>query len=131
MASKSVNKKSIEETYVKKTQHEHILDLPDTYVGSIEQSENECYIMDEDSIIKKNILLIPGLYKIFDEIIVNAIDQWTRLNLNNDCIHKVTTIKVNIDRELNQISVYNNGEGLPVKIHKEHQIYVPELIFGH
>ena len=134
MASKTVkknNKKSIEETYVKKSQHEHILDLPDTYIGSIEQSENECYIMENNMIIKKNILLIPGLYKIFDEIIVNAIDQWTRLSLLEDCEHRVTTIKVNIDQESNQISVYNNGEGLPVKIHKEHKIYVPELIFGH
>ena len=25
----------------------------------------------------------------------------------------------------------NNGKGIPVVIHKEHKIYVPELIFGH
>lgn len=123
--------KTIEETYIKKTQHEHILDLPDSYIGSVEQSENECYIMEDDKIIKKNILLIPGLYKIFDEIIVNAIDQWTRLSLLEDCYHKVTTIKVNIDRINNKISVYNNGEGIPIIIHKEHKIYVPELIFSH
>lgn len=129
---KKSNKKSIEETYVKKTQHEHILDLPDTYIGSVEESENECYIMDENNmIIKKNILLIPGLYKIFDEIIVNAIDQWTRLSLKEECEHRVTIIKVNIDKKNNEISVYNNGEGLPIIIHKEHKIYVPELIFGH
>lgn len=29
------------------------------------------------------------------------------------------------------ISILNNGAGVPVEIHKEEQIYVPELIFGH
>jgi len=27
--------------------------------------------------------------------------------------------------------VFNNGKGIPVAIHQEHKIYVPELIFGH
>lgn len=41
------------------------------------------------------------------------------------------TIKVNIDRTTNTISVFNNGCGIPVEIHQKEQIYVPELIFGH
>jgi hypothetical protein len=31
----------------------------------------------------------------------------------------------------NTIRVYNNGLGIPVDIHKEEGVYVPELIFGH
>ncbi|KAJ3273863.1 DNA topoisomerase 2 [Terramyces sp. JEL0728] len=41
------------------------------------------------------------------------------------------TIKVNIDKENNVISVYNNGKGIPIKIHAKEKVYVPELIFGH
>lgn len=41
------------------------------------------------------------------------------------------TIKVVIDKENNLISVYNNGRGIPVEIHKKEHVYVPELIFGH
>ena len=41
------------------------------------------------------------------------------------------TIKVTIDRENNLISVYNNGRGTPIEMHKEEGVYVPELIFGH
>jgi DNA topoisomerase-2 len=41
------------------------------------------------------------------------------------------TIKVTIDRENNLISVYNNGCGIPIEIHKGEGVYVPELIFGH
>ena len=27
--------------------------------------------------------------------------------------------------------MYNNGDGVPVEMHKEEGVYVPELIFGH
>jgi DNA topoisomerase-2 len=40
-------------------------------------------------------------------------------------------IEVTIDPAENSIRVWNNGNGIPVAIHQEHQIYVPELIFGH
>lgn len=40
-------------------------------------------------------------------------------------------IEVTISKEKGYISVLNNGEGIPVAMHKEHKIYVPELIFGH
>ena len=29
------------------------------------------------------------------------------------------------------IQVWNNGDGIPVEMHKEEGVYVPELIFGH
>lgn len=133
MSSKKAIKKSVEETYVKKSQLEHILDLPDTYIGSVESTQLETWTLDEgdERMIFKNTQYIPGLYKIFDEILVNAIDQYVRLENDETATNKVTQIKVNIDVERNTISVLNNGEGIPVVIHKDHNIYVPELIFGH
>jgi DNA topoisomerase-2 len=67
---------------------------------------------------------VPGLYKIFDEIVVNAADNKQR-DPSMDCM------KVTIDKENNSISVWNNGNGIPVAMHSEHKMYVPELIFGH
>jgi DNA topoisomerase II len=43
---------------------------------------------------------------------------------------KMDTFKVNIDREKGQISVFNNGNGIPIEIHEKEKIYIPELIFG-
>lgn len=40
-------------------------------------------------------------------------------------------MQVEINVEKNYISVYNNGDGIPVEIHKEEGVYVPEMIFGH
>ena len=121
---------SIEDIYQKKTQLEHIKDLPDTYIGSIENTEHECWIHNNNKIVRKTIQYIPGLYKIYDEIIVNAIDHSTRLLYDDKEQHKVTQIKVNIDKTNNIISVYNNGEGIPAVIHKKHNVHIPELIFG-
>ena len=125
-------KKTVEEIFVKKTQLEHIIDLPDTYIGSVENTELDTWIYDEENqkIVNKNITYIPGLYKIFDEVLVNAIDQHVRIENDSTIKHKVTEIKVNIDQENNCISVFNNGIGIPVVEHQEHKIYIPELIFG-
>lgn len=129
--SPRTTKKSVEEIYQKKSAIEHIKDLPDTYIGSVENTETNSWIYnDNDKIINKKINYIPGLYKIYDEIIVNALDHSTRLNCNDTEKHKVSIIKVNIDKDTNTISVYNNGEGIPIVIHKDHKIYIPEMIFG-
>jgi DNA topoisomerase-2 len=40
-------------------------------------------------------------------------------------------IMIEIKPETNRISVWNNGKGIPIQIHKEHNMYVAELIFGH
>merc|ERR1719409_2668704 len=39
-------------------------------------------------------------------------------------------IDVVIDKKEGMISVKDNGKGVPVQIHKEHKVYVPEMIFG-
>ena len=41
------------------------------------------------------------------------------------------TLKVNIDVDEGTISIYNNGCGIPIEIHSQEKIYIPELIFGH
>lgn len=40
-------------------------------------------------------------------------------------------IKITIDRTKNQISVHNDGKGIPVEMHSKEHIMIPELIFGH
>ncbi|KAJ3239764.1 DNA topoisomerase 2 [Chytriomyces hyalinus] len=119
--------KTIEEIYQKKTQLEHILLRPDTYIGSIESLQAQMWVMDDEASKKlalRNISYVPGLYKIFDEILVNAADNKQRDS-------SMDTIKVTVDRENNLISIYNNGRGVPIEMHAKEGVYVPELIFGH
>ena len=64
--------------YQKLTDREHILKKPDTYIGSIENVEEQTYVFVDDKIIEKNISFIPGLYKLFDKGIVNCRDHVIR-----------------------------------------------------
>ena len=114
----------IEKTYQKKTQLEHILLRPDTYIGTTEKISEKMWVIDDKTgkMVHKQISYVPGLYKIFDEILVNAVD-----NISRDL--RMDTIKVNITPK--RITIYNNGKGIPIKIHNTYNIYVPELIFGH
>ncbi len=41
------------------------------------------------------------------------------------------TFKVKIDRTTNEISVFNNGKGIPIEMHSKEKIWIPEMIFGH
>ena len=69
------------------------------------------YNSQTESIQMRDVSYVPGLYKIFDEILVNAAD-----NKQND--KNMDTIKVTVDREKGEISVWNNGKGIPIEIHE-------------
>ena len=125
---------SIEKKYQKKTLKEHIETRPGNYIGTIELCTQNLWVLNDDKskMIQKDITYSPGLMKIIDEIIVNAYDQSVRLlssTVKKD--KKVTEINICYDKETGEISVYNNGNGIDVAIHPEHNVYVPELIFGH
>lgn len=114
----------ISKKYQKLTQLEHILKRPGMYIGGIEPIQKDMWVIDNNKIVEKSITYSPGLFKLFDELIVNAYDQ----SIRDDTMK---TIKVDIDKETNEISVYNDGKGIEVVIHPKEKIYVPELIFGH
>lgn len=119
---------SIERIYQKKSQLEHILLRPDTYIGSVEIETKQMWVWDEvdgvGKMVYRDTSFVPGLYKIFDEILVNAAD-------NKQRDKKMNCIKIDINPEKNEISIYNNGKGIPVTEHKDEKLYVPTMIFGH
>ena len=112
---------SIEETYIKLSPIEHILKKPGMYIGDIDFRKEKQLIYSKNKIIQKEINWSPGLYKIIDELIVNTYDQTIRdKTLNN----------INIEINKDFFSIENDGVGIDVIIHKTHNIYIPELIFG-
>ena len=118
---------TIEEMYQKKTPIEHILLRPDTYIGSLVRTKQVQWVYhgSKGVVQQKECSYVPGLYKIFDEIIVNAADHKQR-----DPLH-MSAIRVDIDAKEGIISVFNDGTGIPVQIHKEEGVYLPELLLGH
>jgi DNA topoisomerase-2 len=126
--------------YDKKDLRTHIEDISDTYIGSDKEDKYETWILSKDTTCKKKyIKYVPGIYKIFDEIVVNAADHSRRDS-------SVKNIKINIDKcddfinnkykndddySYHKITVYNDGNGIDADIHSKYNIYNLELIFGH
>ena len=110
--------------YKKYTQLEHILARPDTYVGNLNPDVSKQWVFENDTMKQKQCTFVSGLFKIFDEILVNALDQ---------CVVDPTVDKIAVDINIVEgyISVLNTGKGVPIVPHADYDnIYVPELIFG-
>ena len=86
---------------------------PDTYIGSVERQTDKMWVYnsESESMEFRDVTYVPGLYKIFDEILVNAAD-----NKQND--KNMSEIRVSVDRESGEISIKNDGKGIPIEIHK-------------
>ncbi len=122
--------------YQKKTDREHILDNPDTYIGSIELVDSDEFVLETDklSINRKKITYNPGLYKLFDEGIVNCRDHVIRMQQKridgDETTNTVTNIEITIQDD-GTITMCNDGNGIDIAEHPEYKIWIPELIFGH
>ena len=119
--------------YQKKTDKQHILDNPDTYIGSVENVDADMWLLNEENnkIVQKNIMFIPGLYKLFDEGIVNCRDHVIRMQQNKDKdAFQVSHIDISISDD-GTITMLNDGNGIDVAKHPEYDLWIPEMIFGH
>lgn len=119
--------------YQRKTDKQHILDNPDTYIGSVENVDAQMWVFDDATkkIVLKDIEYIPGLYKLFDEGIVNCRDHVIRMIQLNSINKKfVTYIDTTISDD-GVITMSNDGNGIDVAKHPEYDLWIPEMIFGH
>jgi DNA topoisomerase-2 len=120
--------------YKKLQLREQILLRPDTYIGATDVGEDRRWIFDAAAghMVHRVIAMNPGLYKVFDEILVNARDAWVRGA--EDGRTPVKHIDIVVDRRGPDdctIRVSNDGDGIPIEMHPEERVYVGELIFGH
>ena len=116
--------------YRKHTHREHILALPDTYIGSIENATEEAFVVQEDKFVLKTLTHFnPGFYKLIDELLVNAHDHVVRLRQRNSD-NPVKKIDVSVNDTKTILTIRNDGEGIDVEKHPEYNVYIPQLIFG-
>ena len=115
--------------YQRKTHREHILDLPDTYIGSVTTVDEDVFIPNKDdgTFTNLNIPVNPGFYKLVDELLVNAHDHAIRLRQKGSA-DPVKNIGINVTDTY--ITVGNDGESIDVAEHPEHKVWIPQMIFG-
>jgi len=124
--------------YQQKTDKQHILDNPDTYIGSVEIVDSNLYIFStcDDSkttIVEKQIQYIPALFKLFDEGIVNCRDHAIRMekSIKEGQENSIPVTNIDISIQEDTITMFNDGNGIDIAIHPETQVWIPEMIFGH
>ena len=131
--AKVAGEQDLAQQYQRKTDKQHILDNPDTYIGSVENVDAQMWVFDDANkkIVLKDIEYIPGLYKLFDEGIVNCRDHVIRMIQSKNIEKKFVTY---IDTTINDdgtITMANDGNGIDVAKHPEYDLWIPEMIFGH
>ena len=113
--------KKIEETFKKLSDIDHCLLRPGMYIGSIKPNTSYKYILYDNKMTLKEITYNPGFIKLLDEIVTNSVDESKREG------SKLNTIKVTVTD--NKISVWDSG-GIPVIKNKEHDEWIPEMVFS-
>jgi DNA topoisomerase-2 len=113
----------------KLTHVEHILKRPDSYVGTVARAPEQYWTLTTEKTKFNQELLSysPALLKIFDEILVNAIDR------NSGFPTLVKNISVAANKKTGLITIENDGPlgGISVEQHPKEKIWNPELTFGH
>ena len=132
----STNSEELSNKYQQKTDKQHILDNPDTYIGSVEHIDSDLWILNNEQtkIIEKNISYIPALFKLFDEGIVNCRDHVIRMQqaIKNKTENSLPVSYIDISvQDDGTIVMMNDGNGIDIAEHPEYKIWIPELIFGH
>lgn len=107
---------------LKLDQIDHVLQRPDMYTGANSTIDREVYVVENDRIVLKTVPVNGVLYKIFDEILVNARDHSVRDT-------SVSLIKVSVNES--SFTVENDGTTLPIEQSQYGGAYVPEVVFGH
>ena len=126
---------AVQRKYQKHTHHQHVLERPDTYVGSTKTNEETRWVYDASSnkMVWRKLNYNPGLYKIFDEIVVNARDEFVRsMTTAGMTVIKRIDITAGHNGEGDTIiSVENDGDGIRIEEDEEQKVMIPEMIFGH
>lgn len=112
-----------------KTEIEHVLSRPGTWVGSINTDlvNYPLYVPSKNKIqVLSNIGYNAGLLKLIDEIISNSVDE----HRHNNSMFNLNKISVSIHP--NGLCRIEDNGGIGVKKHPKYTKFLrPELMFGH
>ena len=114
--------KEISKKYQLLDEVEHVLKRPGMYIGSTKPHQSAEWLQNEEGkFVKTDIEYNPGFLKLFDEIVSNSVDESKRNPNLNQLEDKIS--------DKGEISIWDNG-GIPVIIHAEVGMYIPEMIFS-
>ena len=115
------------ETYQVLEQREHALQRPESYIGSVVAETVPALMVEGGKFAAVDVEMVPGLLKLFDEVLVNACDNKQR---DPAGMTQLAVDFVSEGPDAGAIRIRNNGQGLPVAEHPKEKVWVPVLVFG-
>lgn len=113
--------------FVQLTEKEHGIEKS-MHLGSHKVSTYDIYTYRDGVIALEPVKYSQVFYKMFDEILVNAMDVKMKFNT-------IKTIEITFDKATGEISIHNDGSrGIPcgiVKTSNGTPIYLPEMLYTH
>ncbi|EAK6855398.1 hypothetical protein DAG40_09540, partial [Campylobacter coli] len=106
----------------KLTDREHILKRPSMYIGAIDSTNTEDFIIESGKIKHTTLNYVPGLIKIINEIIDNSVDAAIRSKFK-------AGLNISVKISNDTVSIEDDGTGIPVIKSGDH--YMPELAWNH
>ena len=94
---------------------------PGMYCGSIKPHTSNRWVFNDGKFVQSELTFNPAFLKIFDEILVNSVDESKREGT------KLKTIKVSVKDDI--ITIWDDG-GIDVVIHSEYNEWIPEMLFS-
>jgi len=85
---------------------EHALKRPNVYIGSVNKIKEKRYIVKDNKFLETELEYVPGLVKIFEEILDNSVDAFVDTGFSNNP-------KIKITLNDNSFSIEDNGPGIP------------------
>lgn len=104
------------------TDREHYLLRPAMYIGAVDLTKSEEYILEDNKVQLQEIEYVPGLTKIINEIIDNSVDVAIKTNFKSS-----NQIDIKIDKD--SVTIKDNGTGIPVR-KMEDGNYMPFAAWG-
>jgi len=89
---------------------EHALKRPNVYIGSVNKITEKRYIIKDGEFIETELSYVPGLVKIFEEILDNSVDAFVDTGLKG-------RPKIKIDLNEKSFKIEDNGVGIPNEKH--------------
>lgn len=87
------------------SEREHILLRPTVYVGSVKPTDEKVPIIRNNTLFIESKKISVGMYKLFDEVFSNALDEAKRMN------GKMKDIRISVNSKDNSVSIMDTGNG--------------------
>lgn len=104
------------------TDREHVLLRPAMYIGATDTTQFEEFVLEDNKMVLREISYVPGLIKIINELIDNAVDVAIKTNFKS-------SNKIDVKITSDSVEVKDNGTGIPVKKIETGE-YMPRIAWG-